>query len=127
MVNHRLCTLLLLVGCGGCSVDMARQGRPEPDLSPVKLGANREQLIAALDEPSAAYQGPQGGADRFRVPLALPGSPERALSWAALDVVTLGLWEIVGSAVERNQGESLQLAVGYDPHGTVINVSSRRY
>ncbi|MGY6216714.1 hypothetical protein ACW73L_16270 [Methylolobus aquaticus] len=93
----------------------------------MKLGANREQLIAALGEPSAAYQGPQGGADLFRVPLALPGSPERALSWAALDVVTLGLWEIVSSAVERNQGESLQLAVGYDPHGTVIDVSSHRY
>ena len=127
MVDYRLYTLLLLVGCGGCSVDMARQGRSEPDLSPVKLGANREQLIATVGEPTVAYQGLQGGTDIFRIPLALAGSPERALTWAALDVMTLGLWEIVGSAVERNQGESLQFAVGYDAHGTVVQLSSSRF
>ncbi len=128
MVKHQVCAVLLLVVSGGCSVGMARQGRSEPDLGTLKLGANREQVVATLGEPSVAYRGTQGGTDIFRVPLALPGSTERALSWAALDVMTPGLWEIVGSsAVERNQGESLQLAVGYNPLGTVVHVSSSRY
>jgi hypothetical protein len=127
MLKHQVYAVVLLFGGGGCSVDMARQGRSEPDLTAVKPGANREQVVGTLGEPSVAYQGAQGGTDIFRIPLALPGSPERALTWAALDVMTLGPWEIVGSAVERNQGESLQFAVGYDPHGTVVHVSSSRF
>ena len=119
-------TLLLVAILGfagtGCSAHMALQGRPEPDVSGLKVGAHREQILKVLREPALTYKGAQGGVDLFHVPSGLESDPGRAMAWAGLDVLTLGLWELVGSAVESNQGSSLNFAVGYDEGGTVINV-----
>lgn len=124
----RLFLLAILVfPVAGCSVNSALQGRPEPAIGVVKVGANRDQILENLGSPVIAYKGPQGGTDLFRVKLGLPGDAQRALGWAGLDLLTLGFWELVGSTVEDNQGSSLQLAVGYDGQGKVTNFSSREY
>ena len=45
---------------------------------------------------------------------------------AAMDVLTLGLWEVVGSPVEGPQGDKYQAFVTYSADGTVQNVSTQK-
>lgn len=53
-------------------------------------------------------------------------SAGRAMGHAAMDVLTLGLWEVIGSPVEGFQGEKYQAFVTYLPDGTVEKVSTQK-
>lgn len=48
----------------------------------------------------------------------------RALAHGALDLATLGLWEIAGTPIEAMQGETFYLTVEYDQNDKVTKVLS---
>jgi hypothetical protein len=53
-------------------------------------------------------------------------SAGRAMGHAAMDVLTLGVWEIVGTPVEGIQGEKYQAVVTYGPDNSVKNISTQK-
>ena len=51
-------------------------------------------------------------------------SAGRAAGHAIMDLLTLGLWEIVGTPIEASQGDTFNLMLRYDERDTVIAVNS---
>jgi len=51
-------------------------------------------------------------------------SAGRAVGHAALDVLTLGLWEVIGTPIEMVQGRSYHAVVTYTTEGTVETVET---
>lgn len=53
-------------------------------------------------------------------------SAGRAMGHAAMDVLTFGVWEIIGTPVEGFQGEKYQATITYGPDGMVKNVATQK-
>lgn len=54
-------------------------------------------------------------------------STGRAVGHAAMDVLTLGVWEIIGTPIEAmNQGEKINVTIRYDSDGNATNVQSSK-
>ena len=50
-------------------------------------------------------------------------SPGRAVAHGVMDVLTLGIWEVVGTPVEVLKGDKLHLIVVYDKDGRLISAT----
>ena len=67
--------------------------------------------------------------------LVLPGSEPamrvraspaaRAVLHGGMDVLTLGLWEVVGTPLEAVQGQKFEMTVTYGPDGKAKAIESR--
>ncbi len=53
-------------------------------------------------------------------------SAGRAVGHGVMDVLTLGLWEIIGTPIEAVQGDKYELTVTYDKTDHAIAMSSRK-
>ena len=54
-------------------------------------------------------------------------STGRAVGHGVLDVMTLGLWEVVGTPIEAlNQGDKIQVTVLYDKGGNALEIHSSK-
>ena len=51
-------------------------------------------------------------------------SAGRAIGHGVMDVLTLGIWEVVGTPVEGFQGEKKRLMLTYDEHDVVTKVGT---
>ena len=121
--------LALLAAAGGlaaCSVGMAAAGRPAPALAVWKAGAGRADVEAALGPPVGVQARPGGDTTcRYRYEVGKDPAPGRALAHGAMDVLTFGLWEVVGTPVELVQGKTYELSVTYGPDGRAKAIETR--
>lgn len=128
-VRAAMTGLALLAAAGGlsaCSVGMAAAGKPAPDLAVCKVGADRSDVEAALGSPVGVQTLPDGDTTcRYQYEVGNDPSPGRALAHGAMDVLTLGLWEVVGTPVELVQGKTYELAVTYGPDGKAKAIETR--
>ena len=53
-------------------------------------------------------------------------STGRAVLHGGLDVLTLGLWEIVGTPIEATMGDSYELTVVYGPDETARSLNTKK-
>lgn len=126
-------SLLLAVCCaalfsGGCSVYMAAAGDDEPNLANVHRGASRGEIEMALGQP-AAMSTEKGGnlIATYEYTVGNEPSTGRAVGHAAMDVLTFGLWEVVGTPIEAfSQGDKIKLTVHYDEDGNATSVQSSK-
>ena len=97
-----LCPVLLLpLLLSGCSVGMAMSGEQQKDTSILFPGAPRAVVIAKLGPPETSTKDPDDCyIDSYHIVKGNRPSTGRAVAHAALDVVTLGLWEVVGTPME---------------------------
>jgi hypothetical protein len=116
--------LLVLVGC---SVGMAVSGKPDPNLGAIGPGKTRAEVELHLGPPARSSLQTDGTrADIYEYEIGNEPSAGRAVGHAIMDVLTLGIWEIVGTPIEAFQGERYELTVIYSPDDKVSTFSSRK-
>ena len=108
--------------CTGCSVFMAMHGKRDANLSALNIGQDRAIVIANLGQPDKTVTTDTGRVDVFRLQRGNSPSPGRALAHGAIDLVSLGFWEVIGTPIEAMQGETYTLTVEYDKSDKVQKV-----
>ena len=103
---------LALVPLAGCSVGMALSGENDPDLSVLRVGASRGEVEMQLGRPAAEILADDGLTyATYAYSLGNQPSAGRAVAHGVMDVLTLGLWEVVGTPVEAAAGKENEHAV----------------
>lgn len=98
----------------GCSVMMAMHGKPEPNLSAIHEGQNRDEVIMLLgSEPAKTMTTEDGMIDIFYLERGNAPNAGRAIGHAVLDVLTWGAWEIIGTPVEAMTSSTMTLTIEY--------------
>ena len=126
----KLETMCLLIALGmsvmlqGCSVGMAASGHEQMDASIAFPGSNRAVIVSKLGPPETSRQLENGNmADTYLIKKGNEASSGRAWTHAGLDILTLGLWEVVATPYELAQGEdTYRLVITYAPDGAALEV-----
>ena len=128
MSAYRTAAVLLLAGSlAGCSVGMALAGDETPDLSVVKIGAIKDDVEVHLGEPSKISELPKGAKEAaYKFEVGNDPDALRAVGHGALDVASLGLWEIVGTPIEASTGKERELTITYDEFGMVKKIEQAK-
>jgi uncharacterized protein YceK len=108
----------------GCSVGMAASGHKEQDTSIIFPGSNRAVIMAKLGPPDTSRVVDNGGTEEtYLITQGNEASSGRAWAHAGLDLLSLGLWEVVATPYELAQGENKsRYVITYDAVGHVVNV-----
>ncbi len=111
----------------GCSVGMALSGKPEPNLAACQVGASVHQIEAQLGPPTSVTDLPDGGRTcTYEYELGNQPSPGRAVAHGIMDVLTYGLWEVVGTPIEAMSGSKYRMTVTYDKDGKAQKIVTQR-
>jgi hypothetical protein len=103
MKNLTLCLILLLLT--GCSVGMAMSGTEIQDTSILFLGAPRHVVMTKIGPPETSTKNEDGERiDSYLITKGNEPSIGRAAVHAGLDVLSFGLWEVVGTPLEMGAG-----------------------
>jgi hypothetical protein len=120
--------LLCALGCSAllssCSVGMAASGNKEQDTTIIFPGSNRAVIMSKLGPPDTARTLEDGNTeDTYLIKQGNEASSGRAWANAGLDLLSLGIWEVVATPYELAQTEQKsRWAITYDPQGNVVNV-----
>ena len=123
-MHQYLSWIALMVMLSGCSVGMAMSGKREPELGAIRVGATRGEVELQLGPPVAIQEVDGHRIDQYAYEIGNAPSAGRAAGHAVMDVLTLGLWEIVGTPIEAVQGEKKYLTIVYDEKDIVTRVGS---
>ncbi|WP_176582335.1 hypothetical protein [Mariprofundus erugo] len=122
-----VCVLLVMLPLASCSVYMASKQPEKKDLSVLQAGSDRGHVIAELGTPVYTEATDSGRMDLYKFVQGYSKSAKagRALFHGAADVVTLGLWEAIGTPLEgMSDGTEVVLEVYYDREDKVERVKS---
>ena len=122
--------LLMPFVATGCSVGMALSGKETKDTSVLTVGASRDTVIARLGPPQTTMTDSDGTLiDSWDIVKGNQPSVGRALAHGAMDVLTWGLWEAVGTPVELAAGQEKHTiyTVRYDADSKIKNMSVSDY
>ena len=116
--------LLVVFSLNACSVGMAASGHKEQDTSIVFPGSNRAVIMAKLGPPDSSRVLEDGNTeDTYLITKGNEASSGRAWAHAGLDLLSLGLWEVVATPYELAQSEEKsRYTITYDPTGNVVDV-----
>jgi hypothetical protein len=109
----------------GCSVGMAMSGEEQKDTSVVFPGSPRAVIIAKLGPPETSTKDEEGRyTDSYYVIQGNAPSSGRAVAHAGMDLLTLGIWEVVGTPLEMGAGREnrSRLIIQYDEDDEVAEV-----
>lgn len=121
------CGLLAMVPLQACSVGMALSGQENPDLSMVRVGAPRVIVELELGEPIEQNTLEDGRrSDVYEYEIGDQPSGGRALAHGALDVLTLGIWEIFGTVSEARVGQKFHATITYDQDDKIVDIKTVR-
>lgn len=121
----RLITVALIgLLATGCSVGMAMSGKPDPNLGALSTGQSRDIVLLNLGQPAKTATTETGRIDVFRLERGNQKSVGRAVGHAAMDVLTMGIWEVVGTPIEGFAGDKFTVTVEYDKDDKVMKVST---
>ena len=111
----------------GCSVGMALSGSHNPDLGAVRTGASRGEIELHLGSPIKSTMLENGRrADVYAYEIGNESSAGRAAGHAVMDVLTLGVWKIVGTPIEGVQGDQYHATVVYDESDRVVDLRTTK-
>lgn len=108
----------------GCSVGMAASGNKEQDTSIIFPGSNRAVIMSKLGPPDTSRTTEEGKQeDTYLIKAGNESSSGRAWAHAGLDLLSLGVWEVVATPYELAQSEEKsRYVITYDDKGNVVNV-----
>jgi hypothetical protein len=122
-----LVALTLWSGLSGCSVGMALSGEENPDLGAIRIGVQRGEIELHLGAPVQSASLEDGRrADVYQYQIGNEPSAGRAIGHGMMDVLTLGLWEVVGTPIEGVQGETYHATITYDRDDKVVEIKTRK-
>lgn len=98
-------------------------GKKTPDMGIVKQNASRGEVELQLGAPVSVVTLDSGNViNVYEYEVGNDPSAGRAVGHAAMDVLTLGVWEIVGTPIEGFQGDRRSVQVEYDSSDNVVSV-----
>jgi hypothetical protein len=110
-----------------CSVGMAISGKNNPDLGAVAIGKTRNEIEMHLGSPIKVGDVSSGKrTDLYEYQIGNEPSAGRAVGHAVMDVLTFGVWEIIGTPVEGFMGDKYNALITYDKNDKVIDVKTRK-
>ena len=114
----------LFVSANGCAVGMAMSGKREPNLGAIRVGSTRGEVELQLGGPKSSATTQQGArVDIYEYVSGDEPSAGRAAFHAVMDLLTLLLWEIIGTPIEAFQGETRRLTIAYDSDDRVEGIN----
>lgn len=117
----------LCVPVQACSVGMAMSGSENPDLGAIRVGASRGEVELHLGTPVKTTLLSGGGrADVYQYEIGNEPSAGRAVGHGVMDVLTLGIWEVVGTPIEAVQGETYNATITYDESDKVTDIKTKK-
>ncbi|HQU09889.1 MAG TPA: hypothetical protein PLV25_08020 [Opitutales bacterium] len=109
----------------GCSVGMALSSKPDPDMSVVKIGADRATIEKELGKPAQTTVLDNGGTHAlYKCTFGDTPSVSRALAHGAKDLLTWGLWEIIATPVEMGMGTTTSIYVSYNASDQATEINN---
>jgi hypothetical protein len=122
-----LAALLICTGMSACSVGMAMSGKPAPNLGAVQQGVSRGEVEMHLGQPVQTATQPNGAViSTYEYEIGNEPSAGRAVGHAAMDVLTFGAWEIIGTPIEGVTGDKYRAVITYGTDGKVANISTQK-
>jgi len=124
-MNKILFSIAVALLTCGCSAYMAASRDPGKDISILRVGAERAQVVGLLGRPVISETVNGKKIDVFSFQNGYKGSSNagRALFHVGADIATMGLWEIVGTPTEALlQGQSKVIKVKYDAEEKVHEI-----
>ncbi|WP_051048963.1 hypothetical protein [Nitrosospira lacus] len=129
-MTYKLLAMLLfapvLVLSSGCSVFMAAKQPDKKNVELFRAGTSRSMILGEFGPPavSEARDGKKYEIFKFIQGYSTGTKAGRALFHGAADVVTLGLWEVVGTPAEAVfSGDEMAYEVSYDKDDRVDQVT----
>lgn len=110
-----------------CSVGMALSGKEEMNTSILYPGVPREAVILRLGEPEHSAIDEEGNyIDTYTRIKGNQPSSTRAVVHGTLDVITLGLWEVLATPIEIVEGVETksQFVIYYDAEERIKEIQS---
>lgn len=118
---------IVFVLLSACSVGMALSGKPAPNLGAITVGKTRGEIETNLGAPVTSYTLGNGNrVDTYEYEIGNEQSTGRAVGHAAMDVLTFGAWEIVGTPIEGFTGEKYTATLTYDSGDKVIDIKTKK-
>ncbi len=114
-----ICSILM-----SCAVGMALHGKKEPNLGAIQVGQDRSLVIMNLGQPIQTIAEEGKRIDIFELQFGNEPSAGRALGHGAMDVLTLGAWEVIGTPIEGFSGSKQKLMIEYDENDKVKTITS---
>ena len=108
-----------------CSVGMALSGNKQRDISTFHVGADKSFVHAKTGLPDSSFQDEEGRwIDTYLIVSGDEPSAGRAIGHGAMDVLTLGLWEVIGTPIEAVAGseEYQSFIIHYDKDNKIERV-----
>lgn len=113
------CSMLM----SGCSVGMAISGDENPSIGAVREGVSQSEIEYHLGKPiQTATLGNGLHTATYEYEIGNEPSAGRAIGHGVMDVLTLGLWEVVGTPIEGFQGRTEQVTVTYDDNARAVAI-----
>lgn len=117
---------LLIIPNFGCSVFMATKQPSAKNVDMFKVGTPRDMLVAEFGSPatSEVRDGKKSEIFKFVQGYSSGAKAGRAFFHGAADVMTLGLWEVVGTPTELVfSGDEMAYEVTYDDKDKIDQVT----
>lgn len=126
LCNALSCIFIISV-LTSCSVGMALSGTENPDLTVLKKGNTRDEVEISLGDPVKSSTLKDGTrVDVYEFERGNAPSAGRAIGHAAMDVLTFGAWEIIGTPIEGFSGTKHHANITYDENDTIIDIKVRK-
>jgi len=110
----------------GCSVYMAASQPGMKNVELLKVGTSRDLLIAEFGQPaSSGVDGDGREYDKFSFTQGYSSGAKvgRAVLHAVADVLTHGLWEVIGTPLEATfDGDDISYEVTYDRNDQIAQI-----
>lgn len=119
---YKILTLLLVISSlTGCSAVMAAKGKREANVSALQYGDTKNMVLAKIGyQPIRNYMDKEKQIEIYEIEYGNEASTGRAIAHGTLDILTLGVWELVGTPLEATKGEKSYLVVEYE-NGKLVN------
>ena len=117
--------LILFASASGCAVNRAANQPDEKDISLLSAGTPRAKILAEFGSPINTEIKDGKKTDVYSIIQGYSSGTKasRVFLHGAADVMTLGLWELVGGSVEGSyNGEKVSFQVIYDEKDLVKKV-----
>ncbi|MDE2389547.1 MAG: hypothetical protein KGN35_10815 [Betaproteobacteria bacterium] len=125
-IGTAMMLVIVAILLSGCSVFMAAKQPEKKDVDLLTKGTSRTMLISEFGAPviSEYRNGKRYEIFKFVQGYSTGAKVGRAFFHGAADVVTLGLWELVGTPAEITfSGDKMAFQVGYDENDIADEVA----
>lgn len=122
VIRKVLFLLLALPLISGCSVIMAANSEGEPDLSVLRSGTPEAKVEEQLGKPISSIRHRTNKVNTYQYFTNDDPSFGRAATYVVLDIITVGVAEVITTPVEALQGDKHVIEVTFDLYNRVESV-----